>query len=81
MKLSNRVSRFITCLLCTASALLLQSCESFVNVKAWEKGHLADRAMRLDVDVAEQVFLSHTYFSKEASSGGSGIGGGGCGCN
>lgn len=52
-----------------------------MNVKAWEKGHLADRAMRLDVDVAEQVFLSHTYFSKEASSGGSGIGGGGCGCN
>ena len=52
-----------------------------MNVKAWEKGHLAERAMRLDEDVVEQGFLSHTYFSREASSGGSGIGGGGCGCN
>jgi hypothetical protein len=27
------------------------------------------------------AFDDHTYFSKEASSGGRGFGGGGCGCN
>jgi hypothetical protein len=37
--------------------------------------------MRMDSDPLEARFTAHTYFSKEAASGGTGVGGGGCGCN
>lgn len=51
------------------------------GVRPWERGLLADRAMRLVSDPLEIELDDHTYFSKEASSGGRGFGGGGCGCN
>lgn len=50
-------------------------------VQPWEKGELAKPAMRLDHDRLGQAYDEHTYSSKEAASGGSGVGGGGCGCN
>jgi len=37
--------------------------------------------MKMDRDGLEARFMSHVYFSKEAASGGDGVGGGGCGCN
>ncbi|WP_198301732.1 DUF4266 domain-containing protein [Vitreoscilla filiformis] len=37
--------------------------------------------MTFDSDHLETKFNEHTYFSKEAASGGAGVGGGGCGCN
>jgi hypothetical protein len=37
--------------------------------------------MQLVSDPIEQATDDHIYFSKEASSGGQGFGGGGCGCN
>ncbi len=49
--------------------------------KAWEKGILAKPEMTFGGDVLEKKFDNHTFFSKEASSGGDGAGGGGCGCN
>ena len=51
------------------------------GVRPWRRGVLALPEMSLDTD---PLFLStddHIYFSKEASSGGRGFGGGGCGCN
>lgn len=50
-------------------------------VKAWQKEHLARPDMNPDNDPAAVRFLEHVYFSREGTSGGSGIGGGGCGCN
>ena len=47
----------------------------------WEKGDLARPEMRLDRDPLEARFAGHVTASKEASSGGEGVGGGGCGCN
>jgi hypothetical protein len=35
----------------------------------------------LTPDPVEAGLDDHSYFSKEASSGGRGFGGGGCGCN
>lgn len=50
-------------------------------VAPWEKGTLARPEMTFDSDHLETKFNEHTYFSKEAASGGAGVGGGGCGCN
>jgi cytochrome c biogenesis protein CcmG/thiol:disulfide interchange protein DsbE len=51
------------------------------GVHPWERGALADPAMQLNPDPLEAELDDHIYFSKEASSGGRGFGGGGCGCN
>ncbi len=50
-------------------------------VKPWERGYLAKRSMALEPNAHEAALKQHTYFSKEAASGGYGVGGGGCGCN
>lgn len=60
---------------------LASGCSSMTKVQAWEKGKLARQDMRFDRDTLDARFVDHTYFSKEASTGGTGVGGGGCGCN
>ena len=57
---------------------LLTAC---TTVEPWEKGNLADYTMRSDRDPLYDVMSEHIYFSRESSSGGRGVGGGGCGCN
>jgi hypothetical protein len=51
------------------------------NVKPWERGSLADYTMRGDRDPLAVANAEHMWFSREGSSGGRGVGGGGCGCN
>ena len=51
------------------------------NVKPWQRGTLADPIMRADRDPVLVMQDEHIYFSREAASGGRGVGGGGCGCN
>lgn len=51
------------------------------NVKPWERGTLADITMRPDRDPLGMAYAEHMYFSREATAGGRGVGGGGCGCN
>ncbi len=48
---------------------------------AWERGHLARPEMALQMDPLEARLQQHLYSSKENATGGSSIGGGGCGCN
>ena len=50
-------------------------------MQAWEKGNLTKPGMAMDADPLDQRFMQHIYTSKENSTGGSGVGGGGCGCN
>jgi hypothetical protein len=52
-----------------------------VNVKPWERGTLANVTMRPDRDPIAIAMDEHIFFSREAASGGRGVGGGGCGCN
>jgi hypothetical protein len=59
---------------------LLAGC-SFEPVRPWERGILAQKKMQIPADALEAFSDEHIYFSKEAASGGQGIGGGGCGCN
>lgn len=58
----------------------LNAC-SLERVKPWQRDLLAAQKMQLDPAPVEYAFDEHIYFSKEASSGGEGVGGGGCGCN
>lgn len=60
------------------ATLLLAACAS---VKPWEKGYLAKPNMAFDPDPLEARQRNHIYASKEAASGGVGVGNGGCGCN
>lgn len=51
------------------------------GVQPWERDVLARPEMQIVSDPLEAAVDDHIYFSKEASSGGQGFGGGGCGCN
>jgi len=61
-------------------AALLGGCSS-MGVEPWERDLLAKDSMQLVPDYFDNFYDEHIYFSKEASSGGRGVGGGGCGCN
>jgi hypothetical protein len=63
-----------------ASCLALGAC-SLQAVEPWERDVLAQKKMQLVPDPVENYLDEHTYFSKEGTSGGQGVGGGGCGCN
>ena len=62
------------------AALTLTGCAS-VGAKPWQRATLARADMQLEADPVLAGLDDHIYFSKEASSGGRGFGGGGCGCN
>ncbi len=64
-----------------AALFILTGCSNLKPVAAWEKADLARPEMTFESDVLDAKFTEHTYFSREAASGGSGVGGGGCGCN
>ncbi len=68
--------------LCLIALLIstLPACSS-LGVEPWERDILAKPEMQGSASAMDRAFDEHIYFSKEASSGGSGFGGGGCGCN
>lgn len=49
--------------------------------KPWEKDLMARHEMQVTAYATQTKTDQHIYFSKEASSGGRGFAGGGCGCN
>ncbi len=59
---------------------MLAGCSS-MGVESWERDLLAKDSMQPVPDFFDNYYDEHIYFSKEASSGGQGVGGGGCGCN
>jgi len=66
----------------TIMAFSMMGCSMVKEVKPWEKETLARPIMQFGgIHPEVTKFESHTYFSKEASRGGSGVAGGGCGCN
>jgi len=64
----------------TTLVIVIGGCSS-MGVEPWERDVLAKDEMQLVTDPIEANTDDHIYFSKEASSGGRGFGGGGCGCN
>jgi hypothetical protein len=60
---------------------VLAALSGCAGVAAWDRDVLAREDMQIVSDPIEAAVDEHIYFSKEASSGGQGFGGGGCGCN
>ena len=52
-----------------------------LGVAPWERDLLAEPGMQVDENPVLTSLDEHIYFSKEASTGGLGTAGGGCGCN
>jgi len=67
-------------ILCLVVIILLSGC-TIDPIKPWERDILARENMAVDADAMLQLMDEQVYYSKEAASGGKGIGGGGCGCN
>ena len=63
-----------------ASLCCLGGCAN-IGVKPWERSVLARDDMQIVSEPLDASIDEHVYFSKEATSGGQGFGGGGCGCN
>lgn len=63
------------------AALAAAGCATMEPPKPWERGDLAKTSMQIDPDKLETKIQQHIYTSKEAATGGYGVGGGGCGCN
>lgn len=61
-------------------ALAAAGCSS-LGVQPWERDLLSAPGMQLQPDPVVTALDDHIYFSKEASTGGLGGAGGGCGCN
>ena len=61
-------------------SMMMGGCSS-MGVQPWERDLLAKSSMQLVPDYFDNYFDEHIYFSKEATAGGQGVGGGGCGCN
>ncbi len=65
-----------------ASALpAVSGCALISPVQSWEKGTLARPEMTFEGDKLDAKITEHIYTSREGASGGTGVGGGGCGCN
>jgi hypothetical protein len=70
----------------TLLATLLTAAVSFcgcgsARVHPWDRDLLAEKRMSFNATPRLRAIDDHIYFSKEASTGGQDVSGGGCGCN
>jgi len=77
----HNLARLVVRLTATGVMLAGLSGCALPPVQPWEKGEVARTDMLIPGDPLESRFTEHLYASKEAASGGSAVGGGGCGCN
>lgn len=61
--------------------LAIVLCTACVTVKPQERAILADPAMQFEGDPQASAPIRHAIDNREGSFGGSGVSGGGCGCN
>ncbi len=81
MRMSAPRCLLLSSLAAAGAALCGCSSVSAVRVKPWERATLADASMNPDRDALGSAMMDHVNFSREAASGGRGVGGSGCGCN
>ena len=77
-KLVVRTSKMMVGLTVLAA---LSGCMATEPVAPYERGYLAEEGMQWEEHSRNEKLKGHVYTSKEASSGGAGAAGGGCGCN
>ncbi len=69
-------------MLLVAAVIIYSFCGcASVGVNVLDRDILSRPEMQFDYRSNDLALDEHIYFSKEASSGGRGFGGGGCGCN
>jgi hypothetical protein len=73
-----RNARSLAALLAALVAAPLSGC---VTVRAQQRAVLADPVMQFDSEPHSEAMRVHALANREGSSGGSGVAGGGCGCN
>jgi len=80
---ATRMPDAIRKLLLLALAALAAGCATSPRwlVKPHQRGYLADRIMRLDVNAQQKRADQHVLVFREGALGGDGTAGGGCGCN
>jgi len=59
----------------------LSAAAGCVTVKAQQRAVLADPIMQFDGEARAEALRVHALDNREGSMGGSGVAGGGCGCN
>jgi hypothetical protein len=68
-----------------AACALLVATAGCSNVEPWvkpyERDHLADPIMALDMHPVASAYEMHVWDAREGARGGTGGAGGGCGCN
>ena len=79
LRRARRASAATRAVAATAIAAALLALSACAGVEPWERDLHARADMKADAHDA--AIDDHIYFSKEASSGGRGFAGGGCGCN
>ncbi|MDH4274366.1 MAG: DUF4266 domain-containing protein [Gammaproteobacteria bacterium] len=67
-------------LIAVAVCAIVLACTACVNVKAYERGYLADRIMQLDEHPEEALYETHMFRALAQGVQGVQVGGGGCGC-
>jgi hypothetical protein len=78
----GRLARRIAMLAALPVACAVAGCADLSGgVMPWQKGDLARPEMGFDASGLAQRYGEQVHASREAASGGSGVGGGGCGCN
>jgi len=80
MNIPHRIARRALLVAAIIAAAACAGCTSF-GPRPWEKDLMARPEMQLTPNPLQTAADEHVYFSKEASSGGRGFAGGGCGCN
>lgn len=60
--------------------LIITLCSGCSSLSPWDKGLMSDPAMQFSSEHKGSVYEQHMLNSREASSGGYGGAGGGCGC-
>ena len=63
---------------CAGAALAAMGCST---VKPQQRAILADPTMQFEAEPHEDAVRRHAIDNREGSMGGSGVSGGGCGCN
>ena len=77
----KRISkRAIVAVFSLVAAALLNGCGAMV-VHPWDRDLLSEKKMSFNPSPTLNAVDDHIYFSKEGSTGGMDMSGGGCGCN
>jgi len=62
-------------------AYILMICSACTTIQPYQRGILSKPEMQFDAEKEETGAREHFLNSLEGSTGGFGVGGGGCGCN